>query len=312
MATGLYRTFKENYVPYFADGRGRDRYIAYNNSGFYHNYPDPLNHANTHRTGTVFYSKIYEHNKSPSVKTPNFHYHSDGNGRDQYILENGGGLYTDSKPLLSYRLTDFLRKHNYNYRNPKSRQKVALSRAELKYQKFLRNKEKEIISRLYIKEKDKFMKKLKYNPNKCFSSDEINSDIEPITGIKPNFKFKNKLNENEIDSKQVNNECFTPRIGNNKYGIIGNKDNMNAKSQNENPSIAKNLRLKPKIYIDSKSHNNLRNIGKGFLSNKTSDDFYNNIERIRKYQNMNKRNLLKIKKPPYFHILNEHSIKNEN
>ena len=312
MATGLYRTFKENYVPYFADGRGRDRYIAYNNSGFFHNYPDPLNHANTHRTGTVFYSKIYGHNKSPSVKTPNFHYHSDGNGRDQYILENGGGLYTDSKPLLSYRLTDFLRKHNYNYSKPKSRQKVALSRAELKYQKFLRNKEKEIISRLYNKEKEKFMKKLKFSPNKCFSSDEINSDTEPITVNKPNFKFSNRLNKVETDSKQINNECLTPKYGNNKYGFIENKSNMNVKSQNENPSNKNTLRFKPKIYIDAKSHNNYKSIEKGFVSNKTSDEFYSNIERIKKYQDMNKRSLLKIRKQPYFHILNEHSIKYEN
>ena len=312
MATGLYRTFKENYVPYFADGRGRDRYIAYNNSGFYHNYPDPLNHANTHRTGTVFYSKIYGHNKSPSVKTPNFHYHSDGNGRDQYILENGGGLYTDSKPLLSYRLTDFLRKHNYNYSKPKSRQKVALSRAELKYQKFLRNKEKEIISRLYNKEKEKFMKKLKFSPNKCFSSDEINSDTEPITVNKPNFKFSNRLNKVETDSKQINNECLTPKYGNNKYGFFENKSNMNVKSQNENPSNKNTLRFKPKIYIDAKSNNNYKSIEKGFVSNKTSNEFYNNIERIKKYQDMNKRSLLKFKKQPYFHILNEHSIKYEN
>ena len=311
MATGLYRTFKENYVPYFADGRGRDRYIAYNNSGFFHNYPDPLNHANTHRTGTVFYSKIYSHYKSPSVKTPNFHYHSDGNGRDQYILENGGGLYTDSKPLLSYRLTDFLRKHNYNYSKPKSRQKVALSRAELKYQKFLRNKEKEIINRLYNKEKDKFMKKIKFHSNKCFSSDEINSDNEPIMENKPNCKLSNELNKDETISKQMKNEFSTLRYGNNKYGIIDNKDNMNAKSQNENLPNLNTLRCKPKIYIDAKSHNNHKSIDNGFISSKTSDDFYSNIERIKKYQDMNKRSLLKIKKQPYFHILNDHSIKYE-
>ena len=312
MATGLYRTFKENYVPYFADGRGRDRYIAYNNSGFYHNFPDPLNHANTHRTGTVFYSKIYSHNKSPSVKTPNFHYHSDGNGRDQYILENGGGLYTDSKPLLSYRLTDFLRKHNYNYSKPKSRQKVALSRAELKYQKFLRNKEKEIINRLYNKEKTKFIKKLKFNSNKCFSFDEINSGTEPVKVSLPCYKFPNKLNENEVDLKQLKNECLTPRYENNKNGIFDNKDNMNFRSQNGSPSKENMLRLKPKIYIDAKGHNNHKSIDKGFLSKKASEDFFSNIERIRKYQDMNKRNLLKIKQQPYFHILNEHSIKNEN
>jgi hypothetical protein len=176
----------------------------------------------------------------------------------------------------------------------------------------LRNKEKEIINRLYNKEKGKFMKKLKFNYNKCFSSDEINSDAEPITGNKPNFKFSNKLNENEADSKQTNKESLSQRHGYNKYDIFDNKDNLNVKSQNENPSNLNTSRFKRKIYIDAKSHNNHKNIEKGFVSNKTSDDFFNNIERLRKYQNMNKRNLFKIKKQPYFHILNDHSIKYEH
>ena len=157
---GLYRTFKENYVPYFEDGRGRDRYIAYNNAGFFHGYQKYISPSDYKKTGTVFGTKIIHNNRSPSIKAPNFRYHSDGNGRDNYILVNSGGLFYQSKPLISYQLTDFLRKsdnQNYSTRN----KRIALSRAEIKYNKLLKDKEKEIIQRLYTNEKKKFMKKKK-------------------------------------------------------------------------------------------------------------------------------------------------------
>ena len=40
MSSGLYRTFKSNYVPYHPDGLGRDGYIAYDNAGFFKNPPN--------------------------------------------------------------------------------------------------------------------------------------------------------------------------------------------------------------------------------------------------------------------------------
>ena len=104
---GLYRTMKLKYVPYFTDGNGRDRYIAFDNGGFFGN--KEVNKENSRRTGTSFDTKITYKYISPYMKTPNFHYHSDGNGRDSYIYTNGGGLYYDTKPLGSYKLTDFLR-----------------------------------------------------------------------------------------------------------------------------------------------------------------------------------------------------------
>ena len=123
MATGLYRTFKSNYVPYFPDGNGRDRYIAYNNAGFFKNYPGSQKDSYlNNKNGCFFGTKIVTHVKSPSVKTPNFHYYADGNGRDKYILVNGGGLFTQSKPLISYKLTDFLRNDDDNL-SPKKKDK---------------------------------------------------------------------------------------------------------------------------------------------------------------------------------------------
>ena len=107
---------------------------------------------------------------SPYMKTPNFHYHSDGNGRDSYIYTNGGGLYYDTKPLGSYKLTDFLRSSDIIPR----KEKVWVSKAQDKYNRFLRSKERGIITRLYENEKRKFIKKKKedeFEDNYDFNND---------------------------------------------------------------------------------------------------------------------------------------------
>ena len=130
--SGLYRTFKSNYIPYFADGRGRDRYIVYNNAGFFKNYLDTPYNKDFSRTGCFFNTKIVKHIKSPSIKAPNFHYHADGSGRDKYIVENGGGLFTDIKPLISYKLTDFLRQREQRIL-PIRKYREHLSKDEIRY-----------------------------------------------------------------------------------------------------------------------------------------------------------------------------------
>ena len=152
---GLYRTMKYNYVPYFTDGTGRDRYIAFDNAGFFQNRESKK--ENVRRTGTSLDTKISYKYVSPYMKAPNFKYHSDGNGRDSYIYTNGGGLFYDTKPLNSYRLTDFLRSNNYS--TPLRTGKVWVSQSQDKYNKLLRAKEKDIINRLYENEKKKFIKK---------------------------------------------------------------------------------------------------------------------------------------------------------
>ena len=310
--SGLYRTFKENYVPYFPDGRGRDRYIAYNNAGFFHDFPKSLSTSNTYKTGTFFGTKIIQHYKSPSVKAPNFHYHSDGNGRDKYILINGGGLFYDSKPLISYKLTDFLRKNDIQYHSP-NQKRVALSRDELKYNKLLRNKEKELIKRLYINEKQKFMRKQKFDPLKWLSHDEIKND-DTIKKYKTNTFYlansNNNLKENEL------NGYYTPRYKFENYKNENNNNtNNNLYKENDNEKL-NNIKYKPKIFIDAQNNNKTNIISNVSVDNscKTSNDFYNDIEKIKKYQTVQSKNkdLIKFKKQPYFHIINEHTIEQQN
>ena len=197
---GLYRTMKLNYVPYFTDGTGRDRYIAFDNGGFFTN--REVKKENSRRTGTSFDTKITYKYMSPYMKTPNFHYHSDGNGRDSYIYTNGGGLYYDTKPLGSYKLTDFLRSSDIIPR----KEKVWVSKAQDKYNRFLRSKERGIITRLYENEKRKFIKKKKedeFEDNYDFNNDNyqtIQTEVEttklPKLMDKNNMRTIDTLNNN--------------------------------------------------------------------------------------------------------------------
>ena len=296
--SGLYRTFKENYVPYFADGRGRDRYIAYNNAGFLHDFPKNLSSSASYKTGTFFGTKIIQHYKSPSVKAPNFHYYSDGNGRDKYILVNGGGLFYDSKPLVSFKLTDFLRKNENQYQShsPTKRKRVALSRDELKYLKLLRNKEKELIKRLYSNEKKKFIKKQKYEHKNWFSSDDEIKNDDIINQKKANTFYLPKCN-NSLKGNEING-YYTSR---NKYK--NNESNNNNLDKEDNNSKLNILKNKPKIIIDAYNDN------KANINSKHNNyNFYQDIEKINNYQTAQNKNKNIFKKQPYFHILNEHSI----
>ena len=188
---GLYRTMKLNYVPYFTDGTGRDRYIAFDNGGFFTN--REVKKENSRRTGTSFDTKITYKYMSPYMKTPNFHYHSDGNGRDSYIYTNGGGLYYDTKPLGSYKLTDFLRSNDIIPR----KEKVWVSKAQDKYNRYLRSKERGIITRLYENEKRKFIKKKKedeFEDNYDFNNDNYQTlQTEVETTKLPKLMDKNNM-----------------------------------------------------------------------------------------------------------------------
>ena len=187
---GLYRTSKNGYIPYTADGNGRDRYIVYDNGGMI-SQNNSVKPDDIRRTGTSLYTKVAYKSVSPYIKSPNFHYHSDGNGRDSYIYSNGGGLIYDSKPLGMYKLTDFLRGNEE--RIPVNKEKMWLSKEQGKYQQFLRNKEKEIIYRLYEKDKKKFLKKKLENEE----SENLQTEIEEMKLPK---LLDKKIHSNTLDN----------------------------------------------------------------------------------------------------------------
>ena len=300
MATGLYRTFKSNYVPYHPDGQGRDRYIAYNNAGFFKDSSNSSKGVDlNNRTGCFFGTRIVAHEKSPSIKTPNFHYYADGNGRDKYILVNGGGLFTQSKPLISYKLTDFLRKNDDNI-SPKKKIKANLSRDAIKYNNLLREKERNIINRLYLSEKKKFMKKAKINFKSFFSVDNLNNDNRENLVKNPKSFLINQSKEKDNSNPFLTNKNIVYRNGyfNNQTSFSENKE--------------KKAKSKPKIIIDAKINNKIREGSKKILHpenqeqedsiDKKNKNFLTDIEKLKNYQfrikPLNKRKL------KGFHLVN--------
>ena len=285
MATGLYRTFKSNYVPYFPDGNGRDRYIAYNNAGFFKNYPGSQKDSYlNNKNGCFFGTKIVTHVKSPSVKTPNFHYYADGNGRDKYILVNGGGLFTQSKPLISYKLTDFLRNDDDNL-SPKKKIRAYLSRDEIKYNNLLKENERNVIKRLYLNERKKFMKRPKINFKSFFSVDQLNNDSrENLVNNTKTFLTNNK---NDSKEKENSTQFLTHRniIHRNRFF----NDQPNHSESNE-----KKVKIKPKIIIDAKINNKVSEFSKEVLHPEKQEEDYSNyvksnnfltdIEKLKNYQ----------------------------
>jgi hypothetical protein len=285
MATGLYRTFKSNYVPYFPDGNGRDRYIAYNNAGFFKNYPGSQKDSYlNNKNGCFFGTKIVTHVKSPSVKTPNFHYYADGNGRDKYILVNGGGLFTQSKPLISYKLTDFLRNDDDNL-SPKKKIRAYLSRDEIKYNNLLKENERNVIKRLYLNERKKFMKRPKINFKSFFSVDQLNNDSRE--NLVNNTKTFLSNNKNDSKEKENSTQFLTHRniIHRNRFF----NDQPNYSENNE-----KKVKIKPKIIIDAKINNKVSEFSKEVLHPEKQEEDYSNyvnsnnfltdIEKLKNYQ----------------------------
>ena len=272
MSQALYRTFKSNYVPYFPDGNGRDRYIAYDNAGFYKNVIGTPKSLIGYKTNTFLSTKIPFHMKTKSIKTPNFHYHADGTGRDKYIIVNGGGLFTDMKPLISYKLTDFLRNNEDNI-SPTKKTRTYLSRDELKYNKLLKNIEKNLIKRLYTNDKKKFIRRPMMNMKTVSSFDEANKGNTNFSKNITKYKIIDRYNteKNSLQDLDMTNKETFPRLN-------------------------KIKKIRPKIIIDSISNNNRTEINP--YDNKVITDY----ENLRKYQFKSKSILNRRK--PYYYISN--------
>ena len=249
---GLYRTMKLNYVPYFTDGTGRDRYIAFDNGGFFTN--REVKKENSRRTGTSFDTKITYKYMSPYMKTPNFHYHSDGNGRDSYIYTNGGGLYYDTKPLGSYKLTDFLRSSDIIPR----KEKVWVSKAQDKYNRFLRSKERGIITRLYENEKRKFIKKKKEDEFEDNYYDFNNDNYQTIQTEVESTKLPKLMDRNNMNTLDTLNN----NLENNGEEQMETSKTIDAQKRTRNLMIKNNNEIDEEKLLKSISKINQFDVSK--------------------------------------------------
>ena len=157
MDRSLGRTIKSNFAFYETDGLGRDGYISYNNGGFW---KDNLKFAvNKPKYDYPHYSNFRSLTRFPAP----FKYYSDGSGRDTYIIYNEGGLVKGFTPYNAMNLSNYLR-HYENVSgccSPSRGKKPFLSQSEIKTQTLLGRIQKNVVGRLYDKEKQKFLPNLK-------------------------------------------------------------------------------------------------------------------------------------------------------
>lgn len=140
------RTVKTNIILYPTDGMGRDGYITYNNAGFWkENYKQVV-------PKEKFERKPYAIFRSWRKIPPSWNYHSDGSGRDLYILCNYGGLI--KKYSSNFNKNDYLRNNDFEHYQPQPKYDF-LSKAEKQYQHQLNKIQKDLITRLYENCKNK-------------------------------------------------------------------------------------------------------------------------------------------------------------
>ena len=84
----MMRTFSPKYASYFGDGSGRDTYVVSNNGGL-------TNMMKPNMMKRPFVSTLKNRNAGPIKDAVPITYHSDGTGRDSYVISNSGGLYQD-------------------------------------------------------------------------------------------------------------------------------------------------------------------------------------------------------------------------
>ena len=191
--SSLYRTFRPNFTSYRSNGDGRDIYIQYNNGGFWDINPSPFSAKIPHRLNYRFHSLS-------SFRTPPFKYRSDGKGRDSYIISNNGGLSYNNQSLKNCKLETYLRT-DYNFYKPveyfnnNNNFKRFMSKKEYFHNLEIKKKEKELINRLYNKEKHKFIKKNNVNNENNFN------DNNEFFNYKDEFLNNNSHNNFDMNKK---------------------------------------------------------------------------------------------------------------
>lgn len=88
LEASMARTNNPKYASYFGDGSGRDKYIIMNNGGL-------TNEDKKFFIRGAYKNILMDHSPKPQKNAVSFTYHSDGTGRDSYVISNSGGLVSD-------------------------------------------------------------------------------------------------------------------------------------------------------------------------------------------------------------------------
>ena len=248
------RTVKTNIILYPTDGMGRDGYITYNNAGFWKENYKQISPKEK------FARKPFAVFRSWRKIPPCWNYHSDGTGRDGYILCNFGGLI--KKYESSCNKNAFLRSGNDDfYQSPIKNE--FLSKAEKKYQQQINKIQRDLVTRLYdnyrLKNNNKILHKeksaldltnnkkitlLKNNYNKIdnnncntlhqnFRSKSQIRDYEKLPDVRNNNNLNHSMKKNDFYSKgnlrKYKIKCLASSADDKYYGSCGNIISQNEK-----------------------------------------------------------------------------------
>lgn len=149
--SSLGRTVKTNIILYSTDNMGRDHYITYNDGGFW---KDNIKQV---RLKPDFPRNKYYNFHSLIHPAASFNYHSDGTGRDSYVVHYNAGLVKEFNPLAKRQvLSQYLR-------NPDGyiHKQMYISESERKRQKYINGIQRKVVHRLYNDCLEKFRQKMK-------------------------------------------------------------------------------------------------------------------------------------------------------
>lgn len=231
--TSLFRTARPRWNIYTPDGRGRDRYISYNNGGYWEYQFQIYTHPEYERPRYSNYHTLY-HFAAP------FKYYPDGSGRQSHIIGTKG-LIHDQKPLIAYKLSDFLRSPDKSSFSPMRKSFKTIH--ERKYNIQLRTIENKIINRLYtipMKQRKERMNSDLCNENSKDSDNNLllkgNQSLPNLTD-KRYRTFYPKKSKNIVDLEKMENfdnfnEVYMTQIKNKKLGKLNNKLRLNNTCKN--------------------------------------------------------------------------------
>ena len=237
----LWRTARPRFALYVPDGLGRDRYIGYNNGGFW-----KTNEYTIIRRPDYEYPKYNNFHTLFHMAAP-FKYYSDGTGRDSYVFDNG--LTRNDKPLIAYKLTDFLRNNQTNRTFGK---KVYLSQGEKKFNKQRRNLENRMIRRLYTQPLEKILQKKKATEDKTKDNGEVDVNLRDENS---NFETYNNVyegnevlkNDNDLDDAVMKSQ----KEG--KYELQEERKNLHKKNKHQYLRTSYNITTRYKLDADFKN-----------------------------------------------------------
>lgn len=137
-----------NFTFYSIDGFGRDGYITYNNGGYW---KDNLK--------GIMVKPKYPLNSKPVLQSlgripPPVRYHSDGSGRDSYVVDRAGGLVRNFTPLNQIPLSYYLRHSNTTNQ---VKHMTFYTQKECHTNSLLNKIQNDVVNRLFPKDKRRFV-----------------------------------------------------------------------------------------------------------------------------------------------------------